>query len=103
MVCLSHVLLGLLSAGGDEVLCTHAQGLLHQYPMEPCLSGVQPLLSPPTDCLGCSDMRVSFQDHRLKDDEPIRVMLSVPYPAQLLHQSHHKVLPGLPAWRFVEP
>ena len=101
MVGLIPVILGLLSAGGDEVLWTCAQVLLHQHPMVPCLPGVHPLFDPPTDCLGCGDMTGTFQDYRLKDNEPLRFSQSVLYPDQLFHQGHHEVFPNLPDWRVV--
>ena len=92
------VLLGLLSAGGSEVLLVRVQGILHQHPMAPCLPGIQPLLNPPTYCLGYSDVTGLLQDHRLKDDELLQVPLSF-----LHHQGHHEASPNLPAWRAVAP
>ena len=84
-------------------MCAHVQGLLYQYPMAPCLPVVQPLLDPLSNLLGCGDLIGLLQDHRLKDDEPLRVPQSVPHPAQLFHQVHHKVSPDLPAWRVIAP
>ena len=49
MVSLSPVLLGLLSAGGGEVLRARAQVLLYQHPETPCLPGVKILLDPLLD------------------------------------------------------
>ena len=44
-----------------------------------------------------------LQDHRLKDDEQLRVPQSVPHTMQLLHQGYQKVSPDLPSWRVVAP
>ena len=49
----------------------------------PCTNSVQPLPYPPSDGVGCGDMSGLLQDHRLEDDEPLQVPLSVLHPAQL--------------------
>ena len=103
MVGLFPVLLGLLSAGGSELLSTRVQGLLSQHPMTTCLPGVKPLLDTPLDCVGCGDMTILLQYHRLKDNEPLLVTKSVLHPMQIFHQGHHKASPDLPTWRVVVP
>ena len=44
-----------------------------------------------------------LQNHRLKDNEPLQVPQSVPYPTQISHQCHHKASTGIPAWIDVAP
>ena len=44
-----------------------------------------------------------LQDHRLEDDEPLRVSLSVLHPLQLSPQCLHEVSPNLPTRRVISP
>ena len=69
MLGISSVLLGLLSTSGGEVLRTSAQGILYQHSVTPYLLGVNFLLNPSMDFMGCGDMTEFLQDHCLKDDE----------------------------------
>ena len=92
---------GLLSAGNGEVLRAHAQGLLNQHPLTPCLLGVNPLLNPPPNFVGCGDIKGLLQDHSMKYDEPLQVPQSILHPTQILYQSYHKASPDLPAWHIV--
>ena len=101
MVDICPVLLVLHSAVIGEGLLTHVQGILYQHSITTCILGVKNLLNTPPDCVGCGDMTGLLQDHRLKDDEPLRVPQSVPHPVQLFHQGHHKASPDLPTWRVV--
>ena len=103
MVGLSSEFLGLLSAGNSEVFCAREQGLLYQHPVTPCLTGVKPLLNPLSYCLGCGEMTGLLQNNSLKDYQPLQVPQSVPHPAQLFHQGHHKASPDLPNWIIVAP
>ena len=84
-------------------MSARAQGILDQRTMTTCLPGVNPLLNPLSDCVGCGDMMGLLQDHRLKENEPLRVPQSVPHPTQLLHQVHHKASPNITTWHVVPP
>ena len=44
---LGPVLLGILPKGGGELLCASPQHLLHDHPMMPGLTHVNPILDPP--------------------------------------------------------
>ena len=103
MIGLCPVILSLLSAGGGKVLHTSAQSLLHQHPVLACFPGVEPLLDTPPDCVVCGYISVSLQDHFLKENEPLRVPPSFPYPTQLFNQSLDKATPYLPTWSVLEP
>ena len=63
MLGLCPVLLGLISAGGGEVLRPRARGLFYQHPVTNCLPGVKPLLDPLPDCVECGDMTGFLQDY----------------------------------------
>ena len=80
MVGIRLVLLELLSVGGGEIFFARVQGLLYQNPVTIFLPVVKPLLNYLPDCVGCGDMMGLLQDHLVKDDEPLRVIQSVPHP-----------------------
>ena len=101
VVCLSPVLLRLLPVFGGELLLTILQRLLHKHTVSPGFPGVNPLLNPPPDRVGCGDMSGSLQYHRLEDDEPLRVSLSVLHPTQLVVQGPGEATPDLPTQHVV--
>ena len=77
MVSLSHVLLRLFPVGGDELLHTSAQNLLHKHTVSPGFPGVEPLIYPPLYQMVCGDMLALLKYHNLKDNELLQVPLSV--------------------------
>ena len=80
-----------------------AQGILDQHTMPTCLPGVNPLPDPPSNCVGRGDTTGSLQEHRLKYDELLLEIQSIPHPTQIFHQGHHKALPDLTTWRVIVP
>ena len=70
----------LFPPGDGELLNARAQGVLDKHPMLAVPPSVQALLYPPSDGVGCGDMLGLFQYHRLKNDEPLKVPLSVLHP-----------------------
>ena len=86
MVSLGPLICRLLPPGNGKVLLARSQRVLNQYLVFALPAGVQPLFGEPADYLGYGDMTGSLQDHLMKDDEPLRVLLSVPHPLQLLPQ-----------------
>ena len=95
------MIIRLLPACDGEVLCTHAQGVIHEHPMMAGLPSVQTLSYPPSYGVGCSNMLGSLQDHHLEDDKPLQVRLYVPQPKQLFPQSLNKSSPKIPTWRVI--
>ena len=69
--------------------------------MSTCFPGVEPLPDPPPYRVGWGDILRSLQDHRLKDDEPLRVPLSVPLPTHLFNQGPEKATPYISTWRVI--
>ena len=93
MVILGVVLRRLLPPGDGMVLIACLQCVFNQHHVFVLPPGVQTLFDAPTDCLGCGDMMGSLQDHCMKDNEPLQVLLSVPYPLQLPPQRLDKPTP----------
>ena len=89
--------------GGDDLLHASVQGLLYQHPVLARLPGVEPLLDPPPDSVVCSNISGLFQDHCLKDNEPLQVPLSFLHPTQIFDQCPLEETPYLPTWRVVAP
>ena len=83
MVRLSLVLRRLLLPGKSEILPACPQCVLYHNGMPSLRPGVQTLSNALTDGLGCGDMTGLLQDHRLKEDEPLRVPPSVLHYALL--------------------
>ena len=103
MISLIPVLLRPLPADKGELLCACAQGVLHKHSMTAAPPSVQPQSYPPSDGVRCSDISSLFQDHRLEDNELLRVPLFVPHPAQLSPQCLHKLSPDFPARCVIAP
>ena len=80
IVCMFLALHRLFPPGDGELLNARAQGVLDKHPMLAVPPSVQALLYPPSDGVGCGDMLGLFQYHRLKNDEPLKVPLSVLHP-----------------------
>ena len=97
------MIIRLLPACDGEVLCTHAQGVIHEHPMMAGLPSVQPFFYPPSDAVGCGDVSDSLHDHHLEDNEPLQVPLSVPHPVQLSPQRLNESSPNFPAWHVIAP
>ena len=93
----------LLPLGDGKLFPTRSQRVFHQNLMLPLLPGVQSLLDTPTDGLGCDDMLVSLQDHRMKEDKPLRVPHSVLYPLKLRPQHPDEPAPDSPTRRVIAP
>ena len=103
MVSLGPVLRRLLPLDDGKVLLAWPQCVFDQHRVFALPPGVQPLFDAPTDRLGCGDTMGSLQDHRLKDDEPLRVPPSFPHPLQLLPQRPDKPTPDFTTWRVIAP
>ena len=103
MLRLCPVLHRLLPGGNGEVLCARVQVVLHNHLMFAVLPSVQVLLYPPSDGVGCGDMLVSLQYHRLEDDELLQVPRSVPYALKLSPERPDTLSPNFPALRIIAP
>ena len=103
MIRLCPVLLGILPVGDGEVLCTCAQGVLHEHPMSDGLPRVHPISDTPSDGVGCGDMSGLLQNHCMEDDGLLQVPLSVLHPAQLSPQRLDESCPDFPAWCIILP
>ena len=52
--------------------------------------------------MGCGDMLGLLQDYYMKDNEPLQVPQSVPYPPQLVPERPDGAPPESPARRIIE-
>ena len=62
------------------------RNLLYQHLMLAILPGVKAFTDPLSDRMGGDNMARKFQDHRLEDNEPLRVPPYRPHPPELVSQ-----------------
>ena len=103
VVGLSPVLHRLLPLGGSKVLLARPEGVAKKHRMLAFPPGVLPFCDPTSDRMECGDVAGSLQDHRLEDDESLRVSLPVPHPLHLQPQRSDELSADLPTRRIIAP
>ena len=71
------VLRGVLSPSGGDILCASARRILCRNPELPRLPGIQAAVDVPSDRAGSDHVLGDLEDHRLKDNEPLRVPVAL--------------------------
>ena len=103
VVCLCPVLRRILSPGGGQIVIARPEGVPDKHRMLAGLPGLQPFLYPAPDCMGCIDVVGSLHDHRLEDNEPLRVPPTVPHPLHLGAKHPDEPAADLPTRRVIAP
>ena len=97
------VLLKTVVARVRDAMIAHASHILNHNLVLARLPCIYIFPYPTSDCPISNHVAHALQNHRLEDDEMLRVPPTCPNYPELVAQSPHKSSPHLPSWCVVPP